>query len=59
MKETPQCIGIILDGNRRYAREHGLLPMEGHQRGAEKLKEIAQWVEDTGISHLIVFWKRV
>ncbi len=40
----PQHIGIIMDGNRRYARQSGLLDVnEGHARGAEKLQEVLLW----------------
>lgn len=61
---APQCIGIIMDGNRRYARERGLSPMEGHSAGSEKLKEVMRWAREAGIKHVIVYafstenWKR-
>jgi undecaprenyl diphosphate synthase len=60
----PNCIGIILDGNRRWAREKGLPTLEGHRRGAENLKIISRAVRDRGIQHLAVYlfstenWKR-
>jgi undecaprenyl diphosphate synthase len=50
-----QCIGIILDGNRRWAKEKGLPTMEGHRRGFELLKEASRWVRDRGIPHFVVF----
>lgn len=63
--KTPvRCIGIILDGNRRWAKEHGLPQLEGHRRGFENLKNAARWVRDRSIPHLVVFafstenWKR-
>ncbi len=49
------CIGIILDGNRRWAKEKGLPTLEGHRRGFELLKEAARWVRDRGVPHLAVF----
>ncbi len=55
MATTPQCIGIILDGNRRWAQEHGLPKLEGHRRGLDKLIECAKWVRDAGVAHLAVF----
>lgn len=57
MTETkpPACIGIILDGNRRWAREHNLPSLEGHRQGVEKLKETARWVRDRGVKHLAVY----
>jgi undecaprenyl diphosphate synthase len=59
-----QCIGIILDGNRRWAKERGLPQLEGHRRGFENLKSAARWVRDRDIPHLAVYafstenWKR-
>jgi undecaprenyl diphosphate synthase len=50
-----QCIGIILDGNRRWAKAHGLPKLEGHRRGFDNLVECARWVRDRGIPHLAVF----
>lgn len=39
--ELPRHIGLILDGNRRYARECGYSSiLEGHRMGAEKLEEV-------------------
>lgn len=48
-------LGIIMDGNRRYARERGLSSIEGHRAGFEKLKEVVSWVHDAGIPNLVVF----
>ncbi len=38
----PKHIGIILDGNRRWAKARGLAPTEGHKAGAEAVKRIAK-----------------
>lgn len=54
-KKEVQCIGIILDGNRRWAKERGLPTLEGHRRGFENLKSVARWVRDRNIPHLVVF----
>ena len=51
-KQPIQCIGIILDGNRRWARERGLPTLEGHRRGFENLKNAARWVRDRNIPHV-------
>lgn len=40
-KMLPQHIGIILDGNRRWARERSLPTLEGHRRGFTNVKKIA------------------
>ncbi len=36
-------IGIILDGNRRYAKAHGLQVHEGHDKGSENIRLILNW----------------
>ncbi len=51
----PNCVGIIMDGNRRWAKTQGLMVMKGHQAGAEKLKEVAKWCKEVGLKHLIVY----
>ena len=52
----PRHLGIILDGNRRYAREVAQsAPLEGHLRGSEKLKEVLQWCLELGVSILTVW----
>jgi undecaprenyl diphosphate synthase len=53
--QTPHCIGIILDGNRRWAREQGLASLEGHQQGAEAFKRIVYAVRDRGVAHLAAY----
>ncbi|MEK7178671.1 MAG: polyprenyl diphosphate synthase [Patescibacteria group bacterium] len=52
---VPQCIGIIMDGNRRWARARGMSSFEGHRAGKEKLKEVMEWVKEAGIPHLVVY----
>ena len=54
--ELPRHIGLILDGNRRYARERGYSSiLEGHQRGAEKLEEVLGWCEELEI-RMVTVW---
>lgn len=60
----PASIGIIMDGNRRWAKGQGLPTYEGHARGYGKLKEVSEWCRDAGVHNLIVYalstenWKR-
>ncbi|MEX0652237.1 MAG: polyprenyl diphosphate synthase [Candidatus Paceibacterota bacterium] len=54
-QKKPQCIGMIMDGNRRYAKERGLSSIEGHTEGYEKLKEVIGWMKEATIPHLIVY----
>ena len=46
----PRHVGIILDGNRRYARKHGLAdPRVAYDLGADKLDDVLAWCSDLGI----------
>jgi len=49
------CVGIILDGNRRWAKERGLSKLEGHRAGMEKIKDATRFVRASGVSHLVVY----
>lgn len=57
-------IAIILDGNRRWAREHKLPTLFGHKKGFEKTREITRYAAKIGIQYLSFFafstenWKR-
>ena len=51
----PKCVGIIMDGNRRFARERGLSTVEGHRLGFEKAKEVAGWCKDAGARYLVLY----
>lgn len=61
----PTCIGIILDGNRHWAKEQGFPQLEGHRRGYLLSIKCARWVRDRGIKHFVVYafstenWNRV
>ena len=47
---VPRHVGIILDGNRRYARKHRLTdPRAAYDLGAEKLDDVLAWCVDLGI----------
>jgi len=48
-------LGIIMDGNRRWAKERKLLPMMGHRAGADVLKKTAVWCQEFNIKYLTVF----
>lgn len=63
-KLLPKHIAIIMDGNRRWAKENGLDYRLGHKEGAENLKRIAKYANEIGIKYLTVYafstenWKR-
>jgi short-chain Z-isoprenyl diphosphate synthase len=53
---TPRHIGVILDGNRRWARSMGHADVStGHQRGADKIFELLQWSQETGVE-VVTLW---
>jgi short-chain Z-isoprenyl diphosphate synthase len=52
----PQHVGLIMDGNRRWARQMGLAsPSLGHRYGAEHAVDVLNWCERLGIKHVTVF----
>ena len=51
----PQHIGIILDGNRRWARQRGLTTFQGHQKGFNNVRKIALHAFDKGVKILTVY----
>lgn len=53
---VPRHIGIIMDGNRRFARSNGFTtPLDGHARGADKLDEVLHWCEEAGVE-VVTVW---
>lgn len=63
-ENMPRHIAIIMDGNRRWARQKNLDIREGHKKGAETLEKIAKYCNKIGIKYLTVYafstenWKR-
>ncbi len=63
-ENLPVHIAIIMDGNRRWAKEKDLETKQGHKEGAENLKRIAKYANEIGIKYLTVYafstenWKR-
>jgi len=63
-KKIPIHLGIIVDGNRRWARKRGLPTFEGHRRGLGKFKKIAKKAFEKGVKILTIYafstenWKR-
>lgn len=60
----PRHVGIILDGNGRWAEKRGLIRTEGHKAGAGKVIEACRWADELGIEVLSLYafstenWKR-
>lgn len=51
----PKHLGIILDGNRRFAKRLMLKPWKGHEWGAEKVKKLFTWARDLGIKEITLY----
>jgi undecaprenyl diphosphate synthase len=54
-QKLPSHIGIIMDGNGRWARQRGLRRIEGHREGAKSVKEVVRAAREIGISALTLF----
>jgi undecaprenyl diphosphate synthase len=50
-----KCVGIIMDGNRRWARAHNKPVFEGHSEGYKKLQDVVRWAREAGIPHLVAY----
>lgn len=48
-------LGIIMDGNRRWAKKQGLPSLEGHRQGYNQMKKVTKWCIKRGIKILTVF----
>ncbi|GHJ47818.1 isoprenyl transferase [Catellatospora sp. TT07R-123] len=53
--DLPRHVAIVMDGNRRWARERGLSAQTGHRHGAEHIDEVLGWCADLGVRHVTVF----
>jgi tritrans,polycis-undecaprenyl-diphosphate synthase [geranylgeranyl-diphosphate specific] len=53
--EIPSHIGIILDGNRRWAQNQGIFRGLGHEEGANRAEELLDWCHDLGIKTVTLY----
>jgi len=53
--QMPRHVGVILDGNRRWARNVGESAATGHRRGADKISELLTWSEEIGVE-VVTLW---
>lgn len=64
MSAIPTHVGIILDGNRRWAKAHNLPALEGHQRGVDTFINVVPLFFEAGVKFVSVYvfstenWKR-
>ena len=53
---VPRHVGVMLDGNRRWARATGAASVnDGHQRGADKIVDLLGWCDDAGVE-VVTLW---
>ncbi|MDD5253683.1 MAG: polyprenyl diphosphate synthase [Candidatus Nanoarchaeia archaeon] len=55
LNNVPKHVGIILDGNRRFAKKLMLKPWKGHEYGAEKIEKLLNWASELGIKELTLY----
>ncbi len=55
IKKTPTAVGLIPDGNRRWAMSHKLSFLNGYKLGVEKFIDFATWCNEYGVSNISVW----
>ncbi|MCQ2771380.1 MAG: polyprenyl diphosphate synthase [Clostridia bacterium] len=56
MSNVINHLGIIMDGNRRWARKHAFSSvLEGHNRGANRIIDVCEWCIEVGVKNLSVY----
>lgn len=50
-----QHLGVIADGNRRWAREHGIPSIEGHRQGLKSIEKLINGAMDAGIQYITFY----
>ena len=55
MTNGPRAIGIIMDGNRRWAKERGLPTLEGHRKGSERVRDVVRWARAAGVEEVTIY----
>jgi short-chain Z-isoprenyl diphosphate synthase len=53
--QVPKHIGVIMDGNRRWAKASGSTAVHGHRAGAEKIEEFLGWCSETEVE-VVTLW---
>jgi undecaprenyl diphosphate synthase len=55
MNKIPNHLGIIIDGNRRWAKARNLPSFEGHRKGFNKLRDVGKWCKEKGVKILTIY----
>ena len=54
-EQLPKHVGVMLDGNRRWARSVGASAAQGHAAGAANIEPLLQWCEEVGVE-VVTLW---
>ena len=55
-KPVPEHVGVMCDGNRRWAKEMGYVdPNDGHRVGARRVLDVLRWCDEAGIRHVTLY----
>ncbi|MCU1600630.1 MAG: undecaprenyl diphosphate synthase [Frankiales bacterium] len=52
---VPRHVGVILDGNRRWAKSVGATTKAGHQAGADRIEDLLRWCDEAGVE-VVTLW---
>lgn len=52
---VPRHVGVMLDGNRRWAKQRGAQAADGHRAGADNIKPLLGWCEEAGVE-VVTLW---
>lgn len=55
MQRIPQHVAIIMDGNGRWAKNHGWMRTKGHEKGVTSVHKITEAASDLGIKYLTLY----
>ncbi len=55
IRNVPKALGLIPDGNRRWARQHSLRFLSGYRLGVDKFIDFADWCKDYGVRNIAVW----
>jgi short-chain Z-isoprenyl diphosphate synthase len=54
-QQIPRHVGVILDGNRRWARASGAQTHHGHRAGAKRIEDFLGWCDEVGVE-VVTLW---
>jgi len=54
-QRLPRHVGVMLDGNRRWAKANGANTAQGHQAGADNISPLLEWCEEAGVE-VVTLW---